>query len=343
MRKLLNTLFVTTQGSYLSCEGENIVVKADGEVKLRVPIHTLESVVCFGRVSCSPATMKLCGDNGVQIAFLSENGRFMARVHGRTCGNVLLRREQYRRADSEEKALEIALPVVKAKVINCRAVLKRALRDYPLMPGAETIENAVGEIERLARALLRVTDIDSVRGYEGIVARLYFGVFDHLILKQKTDFYLKTRTKRPPLDNMNSLLSFIYTLLTNDVISALESVGLDPFVGFLHKERPGRPSLALDLVEELRPIVADRLALSLVNRQQVSGKGFEKGETGAVIMSDDSRKTVIIAYQKRKQDEIKHPFLGEKIKLGLVPLSQAMLMARFLRGDIDGYPPFIWR
>lgn len=343
MRKLLNSLFVTTQGSYLSCDGENVLVKQDGETKLRVPVHTLESVICFGRVSCSPPAMRLCGDRGVIISFLSETGRFLARVHGRVSGNVLLRREQYRRSDSEERSLEVARPIVQAKVANCRTVLKRALRDYPSLSEAPQIESAVEGIDKVAKAIQRPSSLDSVRGYEGLAARLYFSVFDHLIVKQKGDFYLKERSRRPPLDNTNSLLSFIYTLVTGDIVSALETVGLDPAVGYLHAERPGRPALALDIAEEFRSYIADRFVLSLVNRQQVSARGFQTTETGAVIMDDDTRKTVLVAYQKRKQDVITHPFLGEKIKLGLLPTAQALLLARFIRGDNDGYPPFIWR
>jgi CRISPR-associated protein Cas1 len=343
MRKLLNTLFVTTQGSYLSCEGENILVKVDGETKLRVPVHTLDGVVCFGRVSCSPPVMRLCGESGVLITFLSENGRFLARVHGRVSGNVLLRREQYRRAETEDRCTEIALPIVRAKVFNCRVVLRRFIRDNPGHPRVGAIEIVVAELASVLRALQKCNGLEASRGFEGQAARAYFSVFDDLILQQKDAFYFRERSRRPPLDNMNSALSFVYTLLTHDVVSALESVGLDPAVGYLHKERPGRPSLALDLVEEFRPFIADRLVLSLVNRQQLSAKGFVATDSGAIMMSDETRKTVLVAYQKRKQEELRHPFLDEKVKVGLLPFTQALLLSRFLRGDIDGYPPFIWR
>lgn len=343
MRHLLNTLYVTTQGSYLAREGETVVVRVERETRFRVPIHNLGGIVCFGQVSCSPPLMQLCGERQVAISFLSERGRFWARVEGPISGNVLLRREQYRRADDDQNSAEIARAVVIAKIANSRTVLLRALRDHPGNPGSSAMEEAAGRLAFLLNDLRQQLPLDAVRGREGDAARRYFGVFDHLITAQKEEFSFRERTRRPPLDNMNSLLSFLYTLLVHDVASALESVGLDPAVGYLHRDRPGRPSLALDLMEEFRPFLADRLTLSLVNRQQVKGKGFRKSETGAVIMDDDTRKEVLVAYQKRKQEEIQHPFLGEKVLVGLLPYIQAMLLARFLRGDLDGYPPFLWK
>jgi CRISPR-associated protein Cas1 len=346
MRHLLNTLYVTTQGAYLSRDGETVLVRVDQEAKLRVPIHTLGGIVCFGQVSCSPPLMALCGERNVAISFLSEHGKFYARVQGPVSGNVLLRREQYRRADSEAFSAKIAQSVVVAKIANCRTVLLRAIRDHAENPQVPALE-AAGV--RLARLLddpaLRgeAVALDAVRGLEGDAARTYFDVFDHLITAQKEDFFFHERSRRPPLDNLNSLLSFFYTLLVHDVTAALETVGLDPAVGYLHRDRPGRPSLALDLMEEFRPVLADRLALSLVNRQQIRGKGFKKTETGAVLMDDATRKEVLVAYQKRKQEEIQHPFLGEKVEVGLLPYVQAMLLARYLRGDLDGYPPFFWK
>jgi len=346
MRHLLNTLYVTTQGAYLSREGETVLVRVDQEAKLRVPIHTLGGIVCFGQVSCSPPLMALCGERNVAISFLSEHGKFYARVQGPVSGNVLLRREQYRRADSEAFSAKIAQSVVVAKIANCRTVILRAIRDHAENPQVPALE-AAGV--RLARLLddpaLRGQPValDAVRGLEGDAARTYFEVFDHLITAQKEDFFFRERSRRPPLDNLNALLSFFYTLLVHDVTAALETVGLDPAVGYLHRDRPGRPSLALDLMEEFRPVLADRLALSLVNRQQIRGKGFKKTETGAVLMDDATRKEVLVAYQKRKQEEIQHPFLGEKVEVGLLPYVQAMLLARYLRGDLDGYPPFFWK
>ena len=343
MKRLLNTLYVTTQGSYLSKEGETVLVRVDGETKLRVPIHTLGSIVCFGQVSCSPPLMGLCAERNVAISFLSERGRFFARIQGPVSGNVLLRREQYRKADDEEVAAEVARAVVVAKIANSRTVLMRALRDHPEHAAAGELLEALQHLARLLQELDSPQPLDSVRGREGEAARRYFNCFDHLITAQREDFFFRGRSRRPPLDNMNALLSFLYTLLAHDVSAALEGVGLDPAVGYLHRDRPGRPGLALDMMEEFRPFLADRLALSLVNRQQVKGKGFTKTETGAVSMDDDTRREVLVAYQKRKQEEIRHPFLGEQVPLGLLAHVQALLLARYLRGDLDGYPPYFWK
>ena len=343
MKHLLNTLYVTTQGAYLAREGETVLVRVDGETKLRVPIHTLGSVVCFGQVSCSPPLMGLCAERNVGISFLSERGRFWARVEGPVSGNVLLRREQYRRADDPVASAKLARAMVVAKIANCRTVILRAARERPEGEGASELTDAADHLAQHLRSLEEPMSLDTVRGKEGDAARMYFGVFDHLITAQREDFFFRERSRRPPLDNMNALLSFLYTLLVHDVRSALEGVGLDPAVGYLHRDRPGRPGLALDMMEELRPFLADRLALSLVNRQQVKGEGFRKTETGAVLMDDETRKEVLVAYQKRKQEEIQHPFLGEKVAMGLLPHCQALLMARCLRGDLDGYPPFIWK
>ena len=343
MRQLLNTLFVTTQGAYLSRDGETVLVRVEHENKLRVPIHTLGGIVCFGQVSCSPPLMELCGDRNVAISFLSEQGRFYARVQGPVSGNVLLRREQYRRADSQDFSSEIARAVVIAKIANCRAVLLRVVRDRPGSPESAICDAASKRLAWLLNDLRQPASLEVVRGREGDAARTYFEVFDHLVTAQKEEFFFRERSRRPPLDNVNALLSFVYTLLAHDVTAALETVGLDPAVGYLHRDRPGRPSLALDLMEEFRPILADRIVLSLVNRQQVRGKGFRKTESGAVTMDDATRKEVLVAYQKRKQEEILHPFLNEKIAVGLLPHVQAMLLARHLRGDLDGYPPFFWK
>jgi CRISPR-associated protein Cas1 len=343
MRRLLNTLFVTTQGAYLSREGETVLVRVEHETKLRVPIHTLGGIVCFGQVSCSPPLMELCGERNVAISFLSEWGKFYARVQGPVSGNVLLRREQYRRADDKAASAVLARSVVAAKIANSRTVLLRAARERPDDDGSKALGEAARRLVRLLQDLREPIPLETVRGLEGEAARIYFGVFDHLITAQKDDFRFRERSRRPPLDNMNALLSFLYTLLVHDLAAALETVGLDPAVGFLHRDRPGRPGLALDLMEEFRPFLADRLALSLVNRQQIKGKGFRRTETGAVLMNDESRKELLVAYQKRKQDEIHHPFLDEKLAVGLLPHVQAMLLARYLRGDMDGYPPFFWK
>jgi len=343
MKQLLNTLYVTTQGAYLAKDGETALVRVEEESRLRVPIHTLGSIVCFGRVSCSPALMGMCAEKGVALSFLTENGRFLARVEGPVSGNVLLRREQYRRAENDEQTAAIARSVVIAKVANCRTVLLRAAREKPDGAGCADLEAAALRLLRLGETLQQPLALDTVRGHEGDAARVYFEVFDHLIVEAKDAFFFRGRSRRPPLDNMNALLSFLYTLVTHDVAAALEGVGLDPAVGYLHVDRPGRPSLALDLVEELRPVLADRLGLSLVNRRQVRAEGFRRTESGAVEMDDDTRKEVLVGYQKRKQEEVLHPFLKERVAFGIVPHVQAMLLARYLRGDLDGYPSFLWR
>ncbi len=343
MKRLLNTLYVTTQGAYLMREGDTVVVRVEKEDKLRVPLHALCGIVCFGRVSASPPLMGACAERDVAISFFDERGRFWARVQGPVSGNVLLRREQYRRAEDPEQTAAIARAVVAAKVANSRTVLLRAARDHPAASGAEDVKAAADGLAHTLRALARDIPLDTARGYEGEAAKIYFGVFDHLIVAQKEKFHFAGRNRRPPLDNMNALLSFLYALLAHDTAAALEGVGLDPAVGYLHRDRPGRPGLALDLMEELRPVLADRVALSLVNRQQVRGKGFCRTETGAINMEDDTRKQVLVAYQERKQEEIQHPFLGEKVAVGLLPHVQGLLMARHLRGDLDGYPPFLWR
>jgi len=343
MKQLLNTLFVTTQGAYLSKTGETVEVRHEHETKLRVPIHTLGSIVCFGNVTASPFLMGLCGEKNVTLSFLTEHGRFLARVQGPVSGNVLLRKEQYRRSDDLNASAEIARTLILAKIANSRIVLQRALRDRPDCENKANLERALADMADQLDQLKQSGDLETVRGIEGLAANTYFGCFNALITANTEAFFFTQRSRRPPLDNVNALLSFLYTLLVHDVRSALESVGLDPAVGFLHRDRPGRPSLALDIMEELRSYLADRLVLSLVNRQQVKPDGFTKTESGAVYMDDDTRKTVLVAWQKRKQEEITHPFLQEKIRLGLLPHVQALLMARFLRGDLEGYPPFFWR
>lgn len=343
MKHLLNTLYVTTQGAYLTREGETVLVRVERETKLQVPVHTLGGIVCFGQVSASPPLMGLCAERGVAISFLTEHGRFLARVQGPVSGNVLLRREQYRRADDTETSAQIARAMVVAKIANCRTVLQRAAREHPDDGCAEALSEAIAQLAQHLKELESPVPLDTVRGKEGDAARRYFAVFDHLITAEKESFSFSERSRRPPLDNINALLSFVYTLLAHDVSAALEGVGLDPAVGYLHRDRPGRPGLALDMMEELRPYLGDRMALSLVNRREIKGSGFKRTESGGVTMDDETRKTVLVAYQKRKQEEIQHPFLGETIAVGLLPHVQALLLARHLRGDLDGYPPFFWR
>src|ERR1035441_1383016 len=342
MKKLLNTLYITTQGTYLHRDGETVAVKKDDDILLRVPIHTLEGIVCFGHVLVSPPAMELCAEHGVLISYLSEHGKFWARVQGAVRGNVLLRRQQYRLADDAERSAAIAQTAVMAKIANCRTTLLRAARERE--GGLPDVEAAADRLGRALDMLLRQQlPVDRVRGVEGECARHYFSVFDSLILQQKEAFVFRGRSRRPPLDAVNALLSFVYTLLVHDVTSALESVGLDPYVGFLHVDRPGRASLALDLIEEFRPVLADRLVLSLINRQQVAGDGFTKAESGAVMMEAATRRVVLEAWQKRKQDEVRHPFLDEAAPLGLFPYLQALLLARHVRGDLDAYPALVWK
>lgn len=336
MRKLLNTLYVTTPEAYLSKEGETVHVSVDHETRMRLPILALEGIVCVGQVSMSPALMAFCSERNVGVSFLSEHGRFLARVQGPVHGNVLLRREQYRRADRELASVEIARAVLLAKVANGRTCVLRAARENP----SDQLTEAAKLMGDSLRALESATTLDLLRGLEGDAARSYFSVFNHMILQQKDDFSFRTRSRRPPLDNVNALLSFLYVLLAHDVASALEAAGLDPAVGFLHKDRPGRAGLALDLMEELRPVLSDRLALTLINRRQVSGGGFTASESGGIQMDDATRRDVLVAWQNRKREEIVHPFLGEKIPIGLIPHVQALLLARHLRGDLNAYPSF---
>lgn len=343
MKQHLNTLFVTTQGAYLAKDGEALTVKVEGEIQLRLPRHHLGGIVCFGNVSCSPWLMAACAEAGVSISFLSEHGRFLAAVHGFHPGNVLLRREQYRRTDDAAGATAIARAMVCAKLANARTVLLRGARDYPDAAGRPALEAAAGRLGWSAECARQAPDLGTLRGIEGEGANCYFEVFDQLVTAQRDAFRFTGRSRRPPLDPMNSLLSFLYAMLMHDARAACEACGLDAAVGFLHRDRPGRPGLALDLMEEFRPVLADRLALSLVNRQQVRADGFVRAEGGGIVMDDATRKTVITTYQKRKQDEVTHPFLGEKTTMGLLIHLQARLLARHLRGDLDAYPAYIWR
>ena len=340
MRKLLNTLYVTNPDSYLLKDGENVVVKIKNEEKLRLPIHNLEGIVCFGFMGASPRLMEHCTNNNVGLSFLTPYGKFLGRVSGRVRGNVLLRRTQYRIADSPDKSLDIAKSFIQGKLVNCSTVLGRSVRDHSDVVDCKKIQSADNVLIENLRNIEECCNSETLRGIEGVCAKNYFSAFDDLILQQKDNFFLYQRNRRPPLDNMNALLSFLYTLLAHDVESALETVGLDPYVGFFHTDRPGRPSLALDMMEEFRPFLADRLALNLVNLKQLNKKDFVLKESGGILMTDEGRKKVLGAWQKRKQDEIVHPYLNEKIPVGLIPYAQALLMARFLRGDLEGYPPY---
>lgn len=340
MKKYLNTLYVTTQNAYLKKEGQSVVVKVEQENKLRLPIHTLDGIVCFGAVSMSPFLMHHCAENNVAVSFLSQYGKFLARIQGPVSGNVLLRREQYRVANDPGKTAAIAANILIGKVANSRAVLRRALRDHGDCDG---LKAAQGRLSHYLRRLERPLSLDELRGNEGEAAGSYFAAFPQLIIVRDDAFVFTGRNRRPPTDPVNALLSFTYTLLVHDCRSALEGVGLDPCVGYLHTDRPGRPGLALDLMEEFRAFLADRLVLSLINRRQIQPKDFNDSAGGAISMTDDARKTLLATWQKRKQEDITHPYLNEKCKVGLLPHIQAQLLARHLRGDLEAYPPFIWR
>jgi CRISP-associated protein Cas1 len=343
MKKYLNTLYITKEGAYVHKERETVVVEVERKKVLQLPIHTIGNFFCFGNIMVSPQFMAFCSKNGAGLAFFSTYGKFLARVQGPISGNVLLRREQYRRSDNPDKTLDIVKNIVGAKVASTRTSLQRTLRNYPDIKEKDRIAAVVSKLKFILQQINIGASIDIVRGYEGEAAALYFSVFDALILKMKDKFYLQGRNRRPPRDNVNALLSFLYTIVLQDCVSACEGVGLDPAVGFLHRDRPGRPGLALDLLEEFRAYIADRLVLNMINLRQISAKGLISTESGAVRMDDETRKKVLTSYQERKQEEITHPFLKEKIKIGLVFHVQAMLMSRFIRRDIDFYPPFIWK
>ena len=342
MKKLGNVLYVTTPEAYLSLEGETVVVKKEEGKALKLPLHNLEAIVCFNYPGISPALMGACAARGIGLTFLRPSGRFLARVVGPVKGNLLLRKKQYQVAADEAARLPIAVSCVLAKIANSRVVIERALRDHAMLVDTQALLEASTFLKATLPAVRDADSLETLRGLEGSAAKQYFRVFGKLVLKQKEDFPFKERNRRPPRDNLNALLSFLYSLLTYEVASALEGVGLDPQVGFLHADRPGRPSLALDLMEELRPMLADRLALTLINRRQIKGRGFTRKESGGVLMDDDTRKKVITAWQERKREPIMHPFLKERIPIGLIPHVQAQLLARHLRGDLDAYPPFFW-
>ncbi len=340
MKKHGNTLYVTTQGSYLSKSGETVDVLVEGNSRLKVPLHTLDGIVCFGQVSVSPFLMGACAERDVSVSFLTENGRYLASVRGPVSGNVLLRREQYRRADSAEASAALARGFLSGKLANSRNILRRAVRDHSERLDSASLGSAA---DRLTECLTQMegAGLERLRGIEGDASRHYFSVLGELITKEKDSFPFRGRSRRPPLDRVNCLLSFLYTVLCHDCRSALESVGLDPQVGFLHRDRPGRPSLALDLMEEFRSVICDRLTLSLINLGQVRASGFDFSGSGAVLMDAETRKTVLVAYQKRKQETLEHPFLKEKMPIGLLFYVQAALLSRHFRGDLNGYPPFI--
>lgn len=343
MKKLLNTLYVTSQDSYLALDGENIVVLDKDKEIGRLPLHNLEGIVSFGYRGTSPALMGACADRNISLCYVSPSGKFLARVTGNVKGNVVLRRKQFEAVRDETVSLGIAKNCIIGKVYNARWVLERSIRDHSMQIDTEKVKHASGMLKDAAVAVQNSQSMDQLRGYEGEAASVYFSVFDEMILQQKKDFSFEGRNKRPPTDNVNAMLSFVYTLLANNIASALETVGLDPYIGMMHTERPGRVSLALDLIEELRPVLADRFVLSVINKKVVSAKDFLKKENGAVLMKDDARKRFLSEWQNRKKEMLTHPYLKEKVEWGMVPYVQAMLLARYLRGDLDAYPPFLWK
>lgn len=343
MKQHLNTLFVCTQGAYLKKDGEAVAVRLEGKTQLRCPFINLGGVVCFGRVTVSTPLLGALAKNGISVAFLSEYGRLLAVTRGFPSGNVLVRREQYRWADDPDRSAEIARACVLGKLANCRVLLRRAAREHSDPAAAQALHVAAERIHQSLEPLRQPLPIDSVRGIEGAAGADYFDVFSHLIQSTDSRFAFTTRSRRPPRDPVNALLSFAYSLLLHDVRSACEAAGLDSSVGFLHRDRPGRPGLALDLMEEFRPLIADRVVLNLINRRQVRPQEFEWQPSGAVLLSDQARRAVLKAFQERKSEVVTHPFLGEKMTLGMVPHIQARLLVRFIRGDINAYPPCVLR
>lgn len=343
MRKLLNTLYVMTESCYLMLDGENIVIQNGEKALGRFPLHTLENVVCFSYKGASPALMGACAERKIGMSFFSPGGKFLARIIGKEYGNVLLRKEQYRISDDEQKSASYAKNMIFGKIFNCRWSVERTLRDHAYRVDANQLKQISNALYNSLHKIDEVSALDELRGVEGKAAEQYFQVFGELILNQKEDFLFTTRNRRPPLDNINAALSFTYTILTGECVNALCSVGLDSYVGFMHRDRPGRTSLALDLVEELRPIMADRFILTLINTKALRASHFEKRQDRAVLLNEEGRKVFFNAWQNHKKEKITHPFLKEKIEWGLVPYVQALLLARTIRGDLEEYPPFLWK
>lgn len=343
MKQLLNTLYITLPDVYLSLNGENIVILKDEETVMRVPLHNLEGIVCFGYKGVSPALMGACAERGIGLCFLTPHGHFLARVNGPVSGNVVLRTEQYRRSAVTKASLDIAAMFLTGKIYNARWCVERVKRDHPMRVNQSELDAAIGQMKEMIAAIPTAASREELMGLEGIAAKAYFGVFNQMILRNEQDFQFDGRNRRPPLDPVNAMLSFSYSLLGNETAGALESVGLDPAMGFLHAQRPGRASLALDLLEELRAPLADRFVLSQINLGAFTVKDFSRKENGAYYLNDEARKRFLTEWQKRKQETLIHPYLKERIPWGLVPYAQAMLLARHLRRDLDAYPPFMWK
>lgn len=343
MKRLLNTLFVTSEDLYLSLDGENVLANRAGQVVARYPLHTLQSIVSFSYAGASPALMGACAERNISLAFCTPRGKFLARVGGESNGNVLLRRRQYRAADDPRESCEIAKNMIFGKLYNARRSVERTKRDHEMRVDAERLTKVSEQLKELLASAPSCADLEALRGMEGIGAAAYFGIFDEMILSQKETFSFHGRNRRPPLDPVNAMLSMAYGLLANDCAAALESVGLDSYAGFMHRDRPGRTSLALDVMEELRPCMADRFVLTMINNRVIKENDFEYQPSGAVLLNDDGRKIFLKNWQEKKKDVLTHPYLNEKIAWGMIPYLQAMLLARYLRGDLDAYPPFLWK
>lgn len=343
MRKLLNTLYILSEDVYLSLDGENIVVQRNADTLGRFPLHTLENIVSFTYKGASPALLGACEKKKIAVSFFSPKGKFWTRCGGIVRGNVLLRKEQYRISDDVDQCLPFAKNMIIGKIYNGRWVLERTIRDNGLRVNIDELKTISQELKSGVKSVQEATTMETLRGIEGEMASRYFSVFDELIINQKDDFYFKNRSRRPPLDRVNALLSFAYTILGVECAGALESVGIDPYVGFMHCDRPGRQSMALDILEELRTVMADRTVVTMVNKKIIQKNDFEEQGDGAFFLTDDGRKKFFAEWQRRKREVIVHPFLKEKIEWGLIPFCQSMLLARTIRGDLDAYPPFLWK
>lgn len=341
MRKLLNSLYITSPNSYLSLDGENIVVLLEEDEKFRMPFVNIEHIICFGYMGASPALMGKCADNNISLSFLKPNGEFLARIVGKTKGNVLLRKEQYRKSDNEKFCLDFAKNIMSAKLFNSRTTLQRTIRDHSEKVNCVEFKNTISFLADSIEKVYEFSDFDQLRGFEGINARRYFSIFSEMIICQKDDFQMSLRSKRPPLDYLNCMLSYLYTILSFEVRSALETIGLDPYVGFIHTLRPGRASLALDIMEEMRAYMVDRPVISMINLNYITKKDFYIKEGGGVLMTDEGRKKILKYWQDRKKEIITHPFLNEKIEIGLIPYVQSQLLSKFIRGDLPEYYPFL--
>lgn len=340
MKKLLNTIYVLTPGSYIHVRNQNIVVEMEGKEKISVPAHTIDAIVCFGQNTVSTPLIGFCSEAGISLVFLSENGKFLGRIFGPVSGNVLLRKKQYESLNDIEFSTQIVRNILYGKIRNAKVVLMRYARNKEADEKRNALLESADKLSDIAKKLQNMKDIDSMRGVEGAAATIYFSQFDNML--DSKEFSFEVRSRRPPKNEVNATLSFVYMLLIRETQSALETVGLDPAAGYLHVLRPGRPSFALDLVEELRAPLCDRLVLSLFHKGQLQSKDFTT-DSEAVYLNDRGRRTVLSAWQKRKKETIKHPFLDENIEIGMIPYAQAMLFARVLRGDLDEYPPYVWR